>query len=412
MAKKPTPQTEPSEPQSDVLPALDDDAEVVAASPAQDTAADDAPADRDEPAKTERYNPREEAVRRYRERRKQEEDASRDDDVSAAADAAGDDDVEEADVAPVKAAPAEPAMQQDEPEFTLLVDGKPVKMKQSEVLAKAQIAVASDNRLDEAKALLKEARALRGRDAGPEHHRDDADDDLKEHDDPSPSDASKTNQSRPAIDKEKLRTIVQRIQVGDEEEGAEALLELAQTLEAGKQQITPEDIGRVVARSQIQNELKGAAEAFQGKHAAVINDPDLRDVTFGRVRSEVREDLQKLGFDSQKLAGMTGEQLFSLHMDARAKGMKVRDYNQVFDKVGTDMTKRFGAVVAPPSSQPTKQPTADNATRIANERLDRKRATIQQPRTAGMRQAPAPQKQPKSHADVIAEMRKARGFNN
>lgn len=395
-----------------MLPALDDDAEVVAAAPAQDAAADDAPADREEPAKTERYNPREEAVRRYRERRQQQEAASRDEDDAAADDAAANDDVEEAEAAPVKAAPAEPAPQQDEPEFTLLVDGKPVKMKQSEVLAKAQIAVASDNRLDEAKALLKEARALRGRDADPEHHRDDADDDLKGQDDQSPTDADKTNQSRPAIDKEKLRTIVQRIQVGDEEEGAEALLELAQTLEAGKQQITPEDIGRVVARSQIQNELKGAAEAFQGKHAAVINDPDLRDVTFGRVRSEVREDLQKLGFDSQKLAGMTGEQLFSLHMDARAKGMKVRDYNQVFDKVGTDMTKRFGAVVAPPSPQPTKQPAADNATRIANERLDRKRSTIQQPRTAGMRQAPPPQKQARSHADVIADMRKARGFSN
>lgn len=412
MAKKPATQTTPSEPQSDVLPALDDDAEVVAASPSQDAAADDAPVERDEPVKTEKYNPREEAVRRYRERRQQEEEASREDDDALAADAAEADDVEDAEVAPVKAAPADPAQQQEEPEFTLLVDGKPVKMKQSEVLAKAQIAVASDNRLDEAKALLKEARALRGRNVDQEHHLDDADDDLKEQDDQSPSDASKTNQSRTAIDKDKLRTIVQRIQVGDEEEGAEALLELAQTLEAGKQQITPEDIGRVVARSQIQSELQGAAEAFQGEHAAVVNDPDLREVTFGRVRGEVRADLQSLGFDAEKLAGMTGEQLFNLHMDARAKGAKVRDYKQLFGKVGTDMTKRFGAVVSSPSPQPTKQTAADNATRIANDRLERKRTTIQQPRTAGMRQAPPPQKQPRSRSEVIAEMRKARGFSN
>lgn len=402
------------------MPELDDDTDLapVAAAASDEGQDDEAPAKVDA-SRPEKVDPREEIVKRYRERQRAAaaaepaDDVGSDDSTDDAPVEAANEDEPEVDAAPAKAAPAKDAPE-EEPVFTLLVDGKPTQMKQSEVLAKAQIAVASDDRLEEAKRLLKEARALRGRNDDSEHHRYE-DDDLNGQDDQAPESTSKANQPALALDKDKLRDIVQRLQVGDEEEGVEALAEVVSLLGEGqgKQAVTPEEVWRLVARSQLQSEMQSAAESFQKDHAAVIEDEELREVTFNRLRNEVRKDLAALGMPAQDLAKLNGEQLFTLHMDARTMGAKLRNYNAMFDQVGKDMTTRYGAVIQPTSTQvdTTKPTQAADQSRIAQDRIDRKRTEIQQPRTVGMRQAPPPQRQAKTKADIIAEMRRARGFD-
>src|SRR5690606_33523000 len=83
----------------------------------------------------------------------------------------------------------------------------------------------SDNRLDEAKRLLQEARALRGSNDDPANQQG-ADDDLNAQDDQSPEGKGKTDPSKPALNPAKLENIVERIQIGDKDEGRQALAEL------------------------------------------------------------------------------------------------------------------------------------------------------------------------------------------
>ena len=418
MARKPTTQTIQDE-QVDVLPEVDADTDGSDAIASAEVVALDEPmesevAHADTTEAVEKYDARAELVRMYREKRAKEENGE-DKNPSGALD----DDADDVADAPEQSveAPKVAAPEQDEPTFTLLVDGKPVQMKQSEVLAKAQIAVASDNRLDEAKRLLTEARALRGSRRNEEHHLDDGDDLYAQDADEAPVNNGATNQSRPVIDAEKLTDIVQRLQVGDEEEGRQALTEYAELVTRSAGQNTPPDIDSVVRQSIAQNnvrtELETAAEGFKTSHAALVQDPELLDNSFARVRNEVRQDLAKLGLETDKLAVLDGAQLFKLHMDARVSGAPVRSYKAVFDKVGSEMSSKYGALLtsqATPSGQ-AQRPTLAASSNVVAERIERKRAANTQPRTAGVRQASQAQPKARSPASIVEQMRRQRGFS-
>lgn len=362
---------------------------------------------------------REEAVKRYRELRA---DRERQAALDAGEEPAVDDDEPAVDAAhaPAEVHAATAAAPAEEPIYTLLVDGKPVQMKASEVIAKAQITVAADNRLDEAKRLLAEAKAIRSQSA-PEHQPGQGDG-RTGNADPAPAGAQdKANQSRPALDREKLRAIAQRIQVGDDDEGADAFEEFAAEIAARQTAAhSPDDIVALVnekmSRQQITREITTAAETFKTTYPGIIQDQDMLEASFSRLRGKVREDLVRSGIDATQLEGLQQEQLFQLHQQQRVKGAKVRDYDTIFKEVGTEMSAKFAPVLAPKtSSDPVaSKPTAQGAppARSIAERVDRKRSASMQPRTAGARTPAASTSKPKSYADVIADMRRARGFSH
>lgn len=403
---------------SDVMPEIEDDIDdaVIAGQPEVEAGDDD---DDTQPVvRAEKpEDPREAAVRKYREMR----------DAQAAADAgdAGDDadGDEKEDAAPIvaaKTAPVAAPAAAPEPTYTLIVDGKPVTMTASEVVAKAQITVAADNRLDEAKRLVQEARALRGPVDPPANQRSD-DDDLNAQDDQASRDQVRTNQSKPVIDAAKLKDIVQRLQVGDEDEGQAALSDLIEIIGAGhknegvnRDQLAPL-VKEHIDRTNLQSEFKIASDAFQTGNAAIIQDPELLATSFQRLRGEVLQDLEQAGLESSKLAPLNGAQLLELHQSMRMRGAKVRDYNTVFQKVSTDMTAKYGALIAPKTVAPTQtrsQPIQPAPSDRIAERIERKRSATPQPRTAGVRVASQPSQVTKSKADIIAEMRKQRGYVN
>ncbi len=368
---------------------------------------------------------RQAAIEEYHRLRAAREAAEREADAAAARADAGEEPADgnegAADPPPMAAAPAQqvkarpatpPPAEADEPTYTLVVDGKPVTMKASEVIAKAQIAVASDNRLDEAKRLLAEAKALRSQAPSPEHRPDDGADESGQSEQPTQPRRAPPNQAR-AIDKEKLRNIVSRIQVGDDEEGADAAAELASEIAASMAQ---PDVARVVdetiRRRTIQSEIQTAAQSFQTTYAGIVQDQDLLDMSFAKLRAKVREDLVAAGEDPATLTPMNGEQLFELHQQRRAQGVRVRDYNRIFSEVGQEMAAKFASVLQtgqPAAPAPTQQPTTTPSASLAD-RVERKRSATPQPRAAGVRTQTQPTYRPKTREQVVAEMRRQRGF--
>jgi hypothetical protein len=410
------------DPAMDVAPPPDDDVEEGAEEAPQPRAARKR---EDEPAPVAANDPgRDEITRLYREKRDQERAEAKAAPVAAADDAA--DDVTDEPAADA-AKPAEstsaaaaadddgkPADNEKPAEITLIVDGKPVKKNLSEIVALAQTTVAADNRLDEAKRLLKDAQALR---ASAEHPPQDGK--ASDHD-RSPTETKPENQPADAISREQLDRIVERIQVGDKEEGSAALGEFVSLVNANRsktEQVTPEQIGALVQQQLFQHqttqEIDGALKDFGGKYPEIAKDKDFMRVGFDRVAEEFRNDLKAVGLSDEDLKpfGNDPNALATAHRHARMQGLNVRPYGEILTSVGEGITAKFNLrpkEPAPGSDKP--QPRPAPASTTVNDRLAAKRAAPQQPRTAGAR-TPAPQPpRPKTAREKVEEMRVQRGF--
>ena len=418
MAKAPT---NSAEAQRDEVPPLDDDIEPAEQAEARDDADDSAGQDAEPVEKAE--SPREAAVRRYRELRAQREAAASGDTSEDADDSDEQDDPEPA---PARAQPqkVEPESA-DEPEFEVKVHGQTKKLKASELVAKAQIALASENILDEVKSLKRdmEARAQRGRSSDPADQQDEDDGLNAQEDDRSPKEPAKANQRKPVLDAEKLEDIVERIQIGDKAEGRAALSELIDAISGSAPEnstMKPEEIGRVVteqiARARFKSEIEEATGKFRQEYAGVVSDPDVLDASLRRLSAELRQDvaafhqyLSAAGMAPGNIDNLSTDQLLEFHQQARIAGYKTRGYSQILDKVGKEVSQKFGAILPSRETSPTNRSQQPTPSASLNERVDRKRSAPVQPRTAGVRASDS-QPKPKSRADVIAEMRRSRGY--
>ena len=400
------------EPATDVMPEIDDDVIDVAEDRAEPVAEAVAPVtdDRTE-AQAKPYNARDEAVRRYRELRDQAEAKGRED-----ADTADDEVMDEAVDEPAAAPAAEKVASADdaddgEPEFEIKVNGKSKKLSASELIAKAQIALASEEILSEAKAIREEARALRGRNPA-EQHQPAEDDDLNGQDAQPDARAAKADQPAPTLDADRLEEIIQGIQVGDVEEGKKALAEFA-ALVASSAAARTQDVRPVIAEAlaerQLQDEINRAGNTFRDKYGSIAQNQEMLALSLSRLSNELRDDLSRTGADPETTKSLDIDALVTRHMQARSRGAKgLRSYDAMMDKVGADMMSTYGSILGSPEPAPAKPaPTAPSQ---ATERLERKRAASPQPRTAGVRAEPHQPAKPKSRAEVIAEMRRSRGF--
>lgn len=386
----------------DHMPPLDDDVDIGTQPPGDDVERhDDAPSN-DAPAPAEKpISPREQAVLRYRELRAQREAAERGqatpDDV-ASDDPPGDDDeppVRER--APVRAQPAPP------------VASPPVTPEPPPPVATAEALEVMRQMVDEVRALRQQPSPAAPAPTAADARQDDA-----------------PAEPPPVITRERLKEIAQRVQIGDDDEGAAALqdfaAELAQAI--GARQDQP-DIPRAVRAELAQNQLKGelhsATYAFREKYPVLANDEDLREASVRRLNRELRADLVSVGLPAEKVAALDPDDLMLAHQQARVSGGRVRSYADMFDKVGQELFSRISSQFAgaapgeesPPAPAPRAQPPAPAQTSTAvSDRIDRKRASSAQPRAAGVRSSTQPQKQPETYADYIAKLRRSRGYKN
>jgi hypothetical protein len=317
-----------------------------------------------------------------------------------------------------------------EQEFPLVINGRVVKKKLSEIVAHAQRDLAADDRLGEAKALLREARALRADPNASEHPPGGTG--QKGASPQQTTESRGTSSAHPPadveIEEELLDRVANGLQVGDQSDGREVLKQFANSIlqkaQGNTSRMPDETAVREMTRREIQEaerqkEIDEALTSFSTDFSHIIQDDDLTEVAQTRLKAELRADLKKAGVAAEDLDKLTDPTaLAHVHRSLRLQGAGLRTYKQVLSDVGNHLTSKFGKPSgstqsqqqSPTRSVPTQQPTTRN---VIAERQDLKRNAPQQPRAAGVR-GTTPSQQPKgprSRLDIIAEMRRGRGFN-
>jgi len=440
----------PAEVQDDVIPSPDDDAAETtqAVAPEESVEAAESPAEEKEaPKLSSNDEARDRIARAYREKRQRESEDNEDEDLNAAgedvdttseSDSQNDeDDHQESDDSdadvPDSAEKDKSAPDSQDPEVALKIDGREVKKKLSEVIAIAQKNEASDDRFEEAKRLrdenkrdreetqrlLQEARALRG-----EATADQPDTESKDAE-PDRSQDRETKAADPLLknlDPEKLRSIAERIQIGDTDEAAEATQELAQEIASNlvatrSEGLDPEKVTEIVqqhiVKSQTQNELKGAVDAFEEAYPEIAKDTILKDAGETVLRNQIVEDMKSIGLDEDTINPIRANTpaLLMAQAELRRKGHNVRTYTKLLTDVGDFMTERFN--LKPKEAEgkadnSPEEPAAKPATDTS--RAARKKSVSQQPRAAGVRGQIPTQPKPKTKQQIVAEIRQQRGF--
>lgn len=421
---KPTTDTTGDDKAPDVLPQADDDAvDEASTRVSAQTGKDEVVPARAERAKPAEEDPRDVAARTYREMRDKRiaeakgeaEPENQDADDDAAAETAE----------PVAVETKRKTISVDEidpdAEIVLKVDGRELKRPFKDIVASAQIDAAANSRLEEAKRILSEAKAVAQLPRAPEHQPG-ADDETTVRQ-PSQSRATDQPEHQPddEVDPEKLASIVERIQVGDKEEGQQALAELVKMV-GTKPRFDQTDISRAVQQQlserETASEIDRAVQGFAKDFPNLVSDDDLTNVTMTVITKELLRDLRSAGLSDSDLAAASKDtkRLAFMHRQARASGAKLRTYDGLLRDVGTHVSEKFGirpgSAPTDKSQEPSQKPPQRAATDPAKvqERIERKRAAPQQPRTAGGRTPMAEAPRPKTKAEIVAEARRARGF--
>lgn len=317
---------------------------------------------------------------------------------------------EPADQAPA-AAPAAPQT------VRVKVRGVETDLPLDEVIAKAQIALAADNYLDEAKGKLNEVNTLlrETRDKGPRAAQPD------QHQ-ARPNSAQTTETQSPAADgapadpnttDDPLTKLIETLQFGDPIE-ARALLQNTIAAEATKAVSTQLQADRL--RDEGARSSKVLAD-FLGQHADIAADPMARAAVEYKVYELQVADLKALGVDPAQIQTATGApptpaDIAMAHRWYRANGFAVKSPKDMLETATSDFLAWKGV------KTPTPEPTADPATRAAPrvditvDRTARRQAIPQQPSRTAMPQQggntpAAPQARDRS--DIVASMAATRG---
>lgn len=268
----------------------------------------------------------------------------------------------------------------------LKVHGREIEMSMEEALAHAQKSVAGENKLDEAKQLVAELKALKASQRG---HQEESQAQRRPHD-----------ESR----REKLLRAAERLQVGDAEDGAEALAELMPD---------ESDIDRRVERkikaTRVQEEVDRAIDGFSRKNADIVNNKYLATAAGDILAEKLAGELTRAGVDSDIVSRLASNPklLAESYKEARMAGWKIRDPGALMDEAATALRREFNI---PAPRQGASQQRADGDR--VQDRIERKRAFgTQQPRTAYVRQPMPTRQEPRTAKDIVGAMRKARGFN-
>jgi hypothetical protein len=274
----------------------------------------------------------------------------------------------------------------------VVVDGREQLVPVDELVRGYQINRAADNRLEETKRLLQEAKAVRNQSTSTDYD-----------DGPDYQPQPQSRQHQHGISNERIRSAVERIQVGDCDEGTQAMQELFAEYERGHEQRVQV---REFTRTQ-ERHMKQALDRFLEKHPNVATDPDLGNAGFTILARHIRNDIKGLGLANSEaaLAPIANDvrRLAMISGALRQGGHKLKSFDDYLSDVGRTMESKFGR---------------GNGRHIGTSseieaRLERKRAMASQPRPAGVRmQSPDERPRPKTSTEIVRQMRKARGFQD
>lgn len=282
----------------------------------------------------------------------------------------------------------------NDPLLTLTIDGKKVQLKQSEVIARAQIATAADERLKQLNTALDEVKKLRGEtgqtNAGAAAKTaQDADGNRQ----PAPSSADQPDR------KARAAQLVRDIQMGDADEGmADRLLSLVD--EARSEGLTADEARRMArdeyVRVQDEEQAQETFARITQANDVLIQNRYVREDFFGALVGQAIEELRSVvGMDDDGIntilrgaAGYTPNQLVRMNHD-HFRRMTNPDGTPVYPKLSRPETimrtaaekaikgwsEASGAALAfvdPARARPTASAAAPAAATRAD-RADRKR---------------------------------------
>lgn len=297
---------------------------------------------------------------------------------------------------PIETQPAKDVQAEDIPapeKITLKVDGRDVVVDQEQLRAKAQIAIASENVLSDAKAarteanrILEEIRALR------------ADHSANPPAQPKPAEA-RAEDTKPATNAE-LDALIEAIQFGSKEEAAKALSQHGDAIEQRVMQKVGNLDQRVAeAADRREQMLRAQADASKIIEDFVTDNADFKDsemrqvVLFDETVNVMAEKLVEIGLTPQRLAQYAKD--YGLAPQAAVgKAYRELQANPKFasflppakDVLSSAVTRvREGLGLPAPVRQQvvTPAPKPDSSQFVAD-RIERKQAAQPQPRRASI----------------------------
>lgn len=322
-------------------------------------------------------------------------------------------------------ASAAPAIDLDA-EITLKVDGKEIRQKLRDVVGRAQRDYSADNRLNDAKEVLREVQQLRTelrtRGAGdqPAHQPDD----LEERDAPSDDRSSGTSRAHQPEDRDldaELEDIAERIQTGDVSDGKTALkriVDLVRRDTSAEPASIDDKVRQAIERNRHKEEVDQAFQRFSGKYQDLVDDPDVAPAVLRRAEANLRAALVEGGMPDTEVQKLSGSnQLGDAYRALKAQGRQVKSLDDILTDVGEALSQKFVPTQRrtpqpEPQLQPAPAPSQRAVPQTVSRRIEEKRGLQQQPRVAAVRAEQVPTTQrPRTYAEIVANMRRDRGYS-
>lgn len=275
-----------------------------------------------------------------------------------------------------------------------------VKASPTAAVRIAQREIASQKRLDEAKKFGRDTRETSAR----RDHTGEGQNQPDAADHGNPDAETVENQ-------DDLRSVVEKIQFGTPDEGAEALRTVID--QARSNGASPEEIRKEVYMHQRQLDVGRAKTAYDDflakpENAVLVKDPNAHAVMENLYYSEVAADLRKLGMSEDQIPTSDRERLVEIHRFHRINGARVRETAALLDasKQGFETWKKGGQGQTTPNPPPQNRREIE----VRLDRSDRRAGIPSQPaRAAVPPPSTTPRPAPSSRSAAVAKMLKGRG---
>lgn len=303
---------------------------------------------------------------------------------------------------------------------TLTVHGKKIQMTEDEALAKAQIALASENILDDAKSKMREIDTLLGQARDRVQRADPPAQHQGRQDGAQPAEPAAPAGDQSPHQDDQIAKLIETIQFGDPGE-ARTLLDntIQQRAETVVSKAVPQALEAERFRDEGARTQKVLAD-FLDKHADLASDEMAHAAIERNVFSLQLEDIKALGVDPSTLPGVAGTptpaQIASAHLWYRTKGFKVRRADELLETAKDNFLKWKGTVPQPSETNPAapapKGAPPAKTIEVIVDRGARQQAVPQQPsRTVNPRPDPAPASAQRTDgSSIVAGMRARRGL--
>jgi hypothetical protein len=313
------------------------------------------------------------------------------------------------DVASVASADIAPDIAPKPQTFKVKVNGKEMELSQEDLVKHAQIALASDNILDTAKAKLREINELessiRTRATRPAQDGHQAAPETQPAEPPQPAPAD-PNQD------EQIAKLIEAIQFGDDPAQARELLRNTIASMSAKPDQVRTEVQNALVNERMRDDGARTAkvlDTFRKDHPEFATDPLAQAALERQMYDLQAEDLRALGLDPANLVEgrpTTPADIASAHKYYRSTGMNVRPPDVLLNEASRAVSEWRGIKAPATPADPALPEPPRGAPRIVVNRDARREAIQPQPSRSAVPRAPQQQTaQPRDRSAIVEQMK-------